>query len=174
MRTLFLDAGHTAGKDPGACANGTTEHAEVSAIVDTIAATLPCVVVPKYLLLPAKIAWINRHAKDTDVLVSVHMNSGAPTASGLETYFYGGSVESRTRATALQKLLVVHLELPSRGVLADTTTRHGRLGIIRDTKPWAFLVELGFMTNAADIACVRAGAAGLAAVLQQWMDDTFR
>ena len=39
----------------------------------------------------------------------------------------------------------------------DSSTRHGRLGIIRDTKPTAYLLELGFIQN--DLETVRQKAA---------------
>ena len=37
--------------------------------------------------------------------------------------------------------------LTSRHVNPDTSDRLGRLGFVRDTKPLALLIELGFITN---------------------------
>lgn len=175
MRKLILDAGHTAGKDPGACANGATEHAEMAALATAVAAVLPCLTVPFDLTLPGKIAWVNRQATEHDVLVSLHMNSGPAAASGMQVFFYGSSTESQDHAAALLDTLALQLPLPARGVMADTSSRFGRLGIVRDTKPWAFLVELGFITHAGDLALVRSdGAVAVARALKTWLDRTFQ
>ena len=39
----------------------------------------------------------------------------------------------------------------NRGAKPDTSTRHGRLGWIRDTKPWATLIECCFIDNKDDM-----------------------
>lgn len=54
----------------------------------------------------------------------------------------------------------------------DTTTRHGRLGAIRDNKVFSLLVELGFITNASDLKTVKEKAAdgivaGIVAMFQK-------
>lgn len=161
MTTLFLDAGHTEGRDPGAIANSTTEHAEMAKLINGLAAKLlqagvAVQVIPYHLLLIEKIAYVNARTGAEDLLVSFHMNAaGNAKARGLEVYFYGGSGESREKAHEIAGELAHKLGLKLRGVFPDTKTRHGRLGIIRDTKPWAFLVEIGFLTNKEDLEIVR-------------------
>jgi N-acetylmuramoyl-L-alanine amidase len=40
----------------------------------------------------------------------------------------------------------------SGGTMADTASRFGRLGMLRDTRPPALLVEAGFVSNRTDMA----------------------
>lgn len=180
MRTFFLDAGHTQGKDPGACANGTTEHAEVAALVTRLAPLLAergftVHVLPFTLTLSQKIGYVNRRAVAEDLLLSLHLNSAGPKASGSEIYYYGGEDRSLAYARLLEKELGKERDLPVRGVYADTSTRFKRLGIIRDTLPWAFLLEVAFITNAGDLAWVREKSAPiLAAALLPWIKEIFR
>ena len=175
MKTLYLDAGHTQGKDPGAVALGTTEHEEVARLADQVMELLhlpgwEVAIVPKGLLLPGKIAWINQHATEEDVLISLHMNSASPAARGVEVYYYGGSDGSRARGEELLGCLANSSPLRARGVKDDRGTRHKRLGIVRDTRPWAFLVEYGFVTSKEDLDVVRTrGARDLAGALAAWL-----
>lgn len=46
---------------------------------------------------------------------------------------------------------------PNRGAKPDTSARYGRLGEVRDTKAWAWLVECGF-TEADDYTVTETGA----------------
>lgn len=175
MYTLYLDAGHTKGKDPGAVALGTTEQLEVAQLVQKTAALLDLpewqiVIVPGDLLLPQKIAWINARASHEDVLVSVHMNSAGNAARGMEVYYFGGSDASLDRAERLHAQIAATSPLFPRGVRDDRKTRHNRLGIIRDTHPWAFLIEYGFLTSAMDLDVVRRrGPEDLAMALTAWL-----
>ena len=45
------------------------------------------------------------------------------------------------------KSYVQAIGLRNAGLLADTQSRFGRLGIVRDTKGWAFLLEMGSINN---------------------------
>lgn len=180
MRTFFLDAGHTQGKDPGACANGTTEHAEMAALVTRLGPILAdqgfvVHILPFTLTLPQKIGYVNRRAAAEDLLLSLHLNSAGPKATGSEIYYYGGEDKSLAYARLLEKELEKESDLPVRGVYADTSTRFKRLGIIRDTLPWAFLLEVGFITNAGDLAWVRERSAPiLAAALIPWIKNILK
>jgi len=156
---------------------GTTEHVEVTRLVARCCEELASLgvqaeCIPVHLLLHEKIAWINRKAVPEDVLVSVHMNSGKSSARGLEVYYYGGSSESLHAGARLQKALSLETMLSNRGLKPDTQTRHGRLGIIRDTKPWAFLLEFGFLTSQEDLEYVRTkGGGDLARALFAWLSS---
>lgn len=171
MRTLFLVAGHTQGKDPGARVETTTEHAEVARIMQSVAehldgAGVPVVLVPFTLKLQEKIAWINARATSADMLVSLHMNSAGSQAHGMEVWYQQGRTEDHHLAQRALAQLHEHIALRARGVFPDTKNRHGRLGIIRDTYPQAILLELGFLTNRRDLDRVRAaGVDALCAVL---------
>jgi len=62
-------------------------------------------------------------------------------------YYYGGSEESKQKAQKLLDKYCAKTGLKNNGVRPDTASRFKRLGIIRDTKGWAFLLELGSINN---------------------------
>ena len=141
----------------------TTEHREVLTRVARASVALNSeygedriLVVPHHYDLKQKIDWINKNSTKNDILLSVHLNSSVyKNATGSEIWYYGGSRESRLKGLELARLQAKTLLLKNRGAKADTTNRHGRLGIIRDTRPWAFLTELGFMSNPEDLKKIR-------------------
>lgn len=141
----------------------TTEHREALTRVARASVALNheygedrILVVPHHYDLKQKIDWINKHGTKNDYLLSVHLNSSRyKNANGSEVWYYGGSIASKKKAQELAKLQAKTLLLKNRGAKADITNRHGRLGIIRDTRPWAFLTELGFMSNTEDLKKIR-------------------
>lgn len=165
MPKIIIDAGHVDSVDPGAVANNTTEHAEVKRLALYImekVKTLPEFSAYQFILVPTdktlvqKIAYVNSIAASTDYTISLHLNSASPQATGTETYFRTENTTHRNKAILLQAGVVSVLQLADRGVRGDTTTGHGRLGIIRDTVTTSFLVELGFITNISDLNRVHA------------------
>ena len=163
---LIIDAGHTDALDPGAVANNTTEHAEVVRLAQYIVGRIPqlaefsgysVVMVPTGKSLTEKIQFINAQPEAALTVVSIHMNTSTSSGvSGTETYFLGGDAHEESQAQKVQQGVISVLGFPDRGVKADTTTRFGRLGIIRDTKCPAYLVEIGFITNLSDLQKVHA------------------
>jgi len=160
LAKIIIDIGHDL-HDPGAVANNTTEHNEARAIVFAAAEKLqkigaPFVIVPENLNLQNKIFWTNANATQNDFLISVHLNAAANfEASGTSVYFCDGENGAQSFAQTLAEKFSEILKIPNRGARGDTTTRHGRLGIIRDTAPHAFLVEMGFLTNFGDLQAAR-------------------
>jgi len=125
------------------------EHAIARAIADAAARdardVLP-VLVPS-IGLAQKIEHVNRWSQPGDVAVEVHLNSGPPDVRGCESFYYSGS----RRGQRLAEDCVIQLRrfgLHSRGAKVDSDSQHGRLAWVRDTKPWAALVEVEFLTNA--------------------------
>ncbi|MFQ5471680.1 MAG: N-acetylmuramoyl-L-alanine amidase [Dehalococcoidia bacterium] len=149
----FISAGHfdqlsTVGEE-GAVAGGVREHDLAVAIVNEMALRMlrmrPLIVpaVP----LAAKIRWVNRWAEGGDVAIEVHINAAEnESAHGVETYYCDGSVRGIQLAEALQRYLVM-TGRHDRGVKPDSESARHRLGWLRDTQPWAALVEAGFLTN---------------------------
>lgn len=165
MPKIIIDAGHVDNTDPGAVANNTTEHAEVKRIALYImdkVKTLPEFSGYQFLLVPTektlvqKVAYINSVANANDYTVSIHMNSAAPAATGIQTYYLTESAIGKSRAALIQAGCVSILGLSDRGIFGDTTNHHGRLAIVRDTVTSSFLVELGFITNLSDLNRVHA------------------
>lgn len=102
-----------------------------------------------------KIKWINAHTRAGTLLVSLHGDGSTNTkARGITICFYGGSSYAEARAKEMLACVTKSSGVPAfgSGLLPDTKARFGRLGMIRDTKPMALLVENGFVTNAQDMA----------------------
>jgi N-acetylmuramoyl-L-alanine amidase len=108
------------------------------------------VVVPEWLNLSQRIKYINNRAKDGDICIELHMNAGAVGATGSETFYFAWSNYARRKAEIFQAEFARLSSIKTRGVKPDTATRFGRLGFIRDTKPLALLLEMGFIGNPTD------------------------
>lgn len=169
MRKLFLDLGHSK-RFPGA--SGFRD--EVSWVREIALILFPLLDCTKWELakvpdtflndlLPGggnrnlinRINWINKKGLKTDHLLSIHANAAStPKARGVETLFYGGSQESEKAAIVLSQSYAKATNIPlfGDGADPDTASRFGRLGIIRDTHPSAFLIECGFVTNKLDMS----------------------
>lgn len=104
--------------------------------------------------LVRKIRWINSRATPGAWLFSLHGDGALnPKARGLTVAYYGGSKSAEGWAGKLLAELKVATGLPAfgSGLLPDTQARFHRLGMIRDTKPMALLVENGFVSNPDDM-----------------------
>lgn len=105
--------------------------------------------------LVKRIRWINDNGNENDMLVSLHANSaGIPSVRGVETCYYSGSDKSRAEALRLSQAYSTATGIPlfNDGLMGDAQSRFGRLGIIRDTQPFALLIECGFASNKDDMS----------------------
>lgn len=108
----------------------------------------------KYIFVPAdinlgdRIAWINKRAVDGDVCIELHMNSGG--GNGTEVLAHAKSKYALAKASEISAMMASSMGLKNRWGKPDTVSSHGTLWIIRDTKPLAFLIELGFIDNVDD------------------------
>lgn len=126
-------------------------------------------------LATGRIPWVNKNIRNDAVLVEVHMNStGNSTVSGAEIFYRDGDIHGQIRADKLLKAYVTTTGQKSRGSKADSTTRHKRLGIIRDVRCKSHLIELGFISNAAEVEVVQSKAAiGLVNMALSWYNLPF-
>lgn len=102
-----------------------------------------------------RINWINRNAKVSDVLLSIHGNAAtSEKARGVTTCYMGGSEYARKEAVKLSTAYAKTTGVPvwNGGAFDDRNARFGRIGICRDTRPFALLIEAGFVTNKADMS----------------------
>lgn len=172
MPKLYLIAGHTQGKDEGA------QNLQTKETENLIARNLMLQVFPKIkeqiftdlcpfdLTLIEQIKWINKRASDNDFVVSFHLNSSpARKETGALCYYYGGSDESKAMADKFLKAYVEEIGLRNAGLLPDTQSNYGRLGAIRDTKGWAFLLEMGSINNDSEVVKAK-GADAIVKALQ--------
>ena len=174
MKCLFLDAGHglgpTGADDDGAVGQGTTERAEVVALAQNLLAVLdwlPLTIIPvgvtERLSVLQKVKLVNAICKDNGwgandaLLVSLHMNAGPAAAHGLEGWYGTGKAAGRALADTLVTELAAASGLPLRAkpLLPSDRDRLGRLAILDDTIPTSCLLEVGFVTNAIDVAAVQ-------------------
>ncbi len=81
-----------------------------------------------------------------DYFISLHTNASTiPTATGSEAYVYSFDSKAYGLAENILEGLVEYTKIPSRGVFERPT-----LYVLRRTAMPATLVELGFITNAAE------------------------
>lgn len=161
-RKIIINAGHFDG-DPGAVTIKEGDEAKKvrdQAVIALKAAGFEVVPVPDDLDLKKSIAFANTVAKNLDdaLCIDIHLNANSdPKARGTEAY-YGTSDTSKKIAEAMARNVSKALGLSNRGAKPDTETHVGSLGWIRQTKAWATLVEVAFITNAADMAALRTAA----------------
>lgn len=110
--------------------------------------------VPDSLDLRKSIDWANEKVTSLGdgLVIDIHLNANNDTTvRGAEAY-YGGTDTSKQIAAALSSAVAESLEIPDRGARPDTQTFVGSLGWIRQTKGWASLIEVCYMTNGIDWA----------------------
>jgi N-acetylmuramoyl-L-alanine amidase len=166
-RTLFVDLGHST-KFPGAFGvksevlwnRSIWEH--LRNLLDT--SKWNVVLVPESygwsdltsnLNLIHRIQFINKNCKDGDWVLSIHGNAASnPNVRGVTTCYMGGSEYMRRKAIELSQVFsdVAGIPLWGSGAFDDRTSRYKRLGMVRDTRPPALLIEAGFVTNKSDMA----------------------
>jgi N-acetylmuramoyl-L-alanine amidase len=103
---------------------------------------------------PLSLRTAEAYREGADYLISVHLNSGPPTATGVEVYHRDGDTEDIALARIVQSAMVSAFGLADRGIKAASTTRHGRLAILEGatrSQPGC-LAEFGFITNPSDMA----------------------
>jgi N-acetylmuramoyl-L-alanine amidase len=161
-KTIVLDAGH-GGRDPGAIGVTGLYESEVNLDVTLRVAEMLRRAGARVVLTREDNTFVSNpdraivaNAVYADIFVSIHANAHTNSAAGgTETYFYQFKVrgaESRHLATALQNELALTLGLRNIGV------KHGNFHVIRETTMPSALVELAFLSNAAEEALMRTDA----------------
>jgi N-acetylmuramoyl-L-alanine amidase len=183
MPKLYLIAGHAQGKDEGA-QNLKTKETENLIARDLILQVFPQVrdavftdICPFDLKLEEQTSWVNKRAGSDDVVLCCHLNSSPyRTETGAMCFYYGGSQKSKEMAEKLLDAYCRSTGLKNAGVHPDTSSRFGRLGIVRDTRGWAFLIELGSINNDLETVKTKSVAgllAGIQAILGKAEDKPF-
>ena len=155
-KVLLLDAGH-GGNDPGTSGNGLTE----KTMNLTMALKVKSYVennsnIKVYLTRdddsrPANADRAKTANQIADLMVSIHMNAGAASASGTETLYAAHSNDGNGTLTSLQAAQAVQSRLPG----ALSTTNRGvksrpDLLILNSTTVPAILIETCFLSNPGD------------------------
>ncbi|HWH68184.1 MAG TPA: N-acetylmuramoyl-L-alanine amidase, partial [Candidatus Sulfotelmatobacter sp.] len=90
-------------------------------------------------------ALVNAVKPAIDLFVSIHHNSASDLkVRGIETYYWTTNPKSRTAAQKIHPALVKGLGFPDRNVRQDS------FYVIKETKAPAVLLELGYLSNAAE------------------------
>jgi len=104
--------------------------------------------VPDKLDISKSIEWINKNAKEDDILVDIHFNAHKDTrARGTEAYYYREQIIAKVFAEKVSE----SLGIPNRGYFPDNRSLIGELSILRKTKCRAVLIEVCFLTSPEDI-----------------------
>lgn len=143
---VVVDAGH-GGTDPGAVANGRNEkdiNLSVSKKVNTKLKSLGFQTImtrstDTYLTLSSRYTIAN--SNNADLFVSIHANSGASSASGIETLYKN----YKTFADNIQNGMLDETGAKSRGLKYRSD-----LAVLNGTKMASALVEVGFVSNSAE------------------------
>jgi N-acetylmuramoyl-L-alanine amidase len=176
--TVFISCGHnnartswySVTRDNGAVWYLVTEYQVVRRVATqlqkTYAGKHKLSIVPEGLNLGERIKYINARAKTGDICIELHMNSGPAFASGNEVYYHWDYPSMAGKCNKISKSLEQSMWVIARGAKPDTATRFKRLWFCRDTRPIAYLIELGFITNMDDVDDVWVkGAAALTTVI---------
>ena len=154
-KKIFLNAGHSI-NSPGAVYNKVKEAEEAMAIRNLLVPLLQksgfeVLTVPDNLNLTNSIKRVNQHMKNLEdgMAFSIHLNAGG--GEGAEIFYYAGSNPSKKYAKTIIDEYCKEMTMTNRGAKADTSTRHKRLGWIRDVNPWSFLIEVGFIDSKSDM-----------------------
>ena len=143
---VVIDAGH-GGTDPGAVANGRQEKDIVLSISKKVNNKLKSLgfqtimtrSTDTYVTLSNRYTIANNNK--ADLFVSVHANSGASSASGIETLYKN----YKTLADNIQTSIINETGAKSRGLKYRTD-----LAVLNGTKMPSALVEVGFISNATE------------------------
>ena len=147
---IFINPGHSLLNDPGAIGPAGNKESEVNARIAAAAAERLKAAGHKVVLYQQqrKLADVTVKANKSkaDLFVSIHCNAAANTdARGTETWHYTGCPHGARTAGAIQTELVRVLGTRNRGVKTSSS-----LYVLRKTTMPAVLVEVGFISNAAE------------------------
>jgi len=161
-KVLIINAGHH-NNDSGAVYNGIVERDECKKVRDAV---VPILIkrgykvhsVPDDLTLTQSIDWANEKAPSLNdgLAIDIHFNYLSNLSVGGTEAFHGTSETSKQIAATLSRHVAESLDTRDRGAKPDTQSAVGSLAWIRQTKMWATLLEVCFITNAKDMAAIKA------------------
>ncbi|MEM8505349.1 MAG: N-acetylmuramoyl-L-alanine amidase [Cyanobacteria bacterium P01_D01_bin.1] len=183
MAQIFISAGRggivNGVQDTGPRVAGTTEAQEMIALRDLVVPELrsrsyDVLSVPDDLNLTQSIDWINARTRSGAIALEIQA-AAVPNSAvrGATVYHIVGNRDRRDQAELILLSLLKEVpELPSRGVLPDTSSSTGRLAFCRQTLPPALVAELAYLSNPQDFSLLvqrrRDFALGLANGLAGW------
>ena len=155
--TIYLDSGHS-DSYPGSITQYGKESELNAQIRNALIPELQrcgfeVKAVPDNLNLRDSIDWVNANSSTINDGLALAIHCNCCGSSGAESFFYGQNAKSKEIATKLLDgyCQETGLARSNGGVRSDTTGRFGELGWIRQTKPWATLLEMIYLDNKEDV-----------------------
>ena len=157
-KTIYLNAGHSH-LDPGAVVPNDRFEYESQLNIAIRDALIPELkrhsfiveAVPDNLNLPQSYGWVNERTFGIEDGLALSIHNNCCGGEGAESYYYKHALLSKAIAEKLIIGYCLKTKLKHRGAKSDLTTRYRELSWIRETIPWATLIECGFMDNAKDM-----------------------
>ncbi|EKZ4090210.1 N-acetylmuramoyl-L-alanine amidase [Listeria monocytogenes] len=158
---LAIYAGH-GGTDSGAVGNG---YHEDDLALDVMKRTTKKLREAGHTVINNRTSDVNRNIsadaklanrEKVDAVIEFHFDAASATAEGTTGFYCATSSSSKKLAQCVNDKLDDVFK--DRNVKPDTSTRHGQLGILRETNAVATLQEVAFITNKNDVAKYNAKA----------------
>ncbi|WP_239255449.1 N-acetylmuramoyl-L-alanine amidase [Listeria ilorinensis] len=149
-------AGH-GGADPGAV--GVNKREEEDLTLELMKLTTDVLQNSGHTVINNRTSDVNRdisadarkaNSNKVDAVLEFHFDAASASAQGTTGFYCDGAADSKKLAQCVNDELDNFFK--DRQIKPDTSTRHGRLGILRETNAPATLQEVAFITNAADVA----------------------
>jgi len=158
-KLIYLDSGHSL-TDPGTTTqygNETDFNRKIrdALIPELIRNGFEVQAVPDELNLSQSISWVNQRSSNISSGLALAIHCNCCGQSGAETYYFGNFESSRKIALALINGYCQETGIANRGAKSDTITRFGELSWIRNTTPFAALIECGFLDNSVDVEVLK-------------------
>ncbi len=161
MGRIFLSAGHggyeQGVRDLGVQVDALTEAEQMMLLRDGVERSLQSrgitvLPVPDELSLEQTIAWINARARVGDFALELHGDASANEAvRGMTAYYIANNRDRQLHAELLLRSVFAKVpQLANRGAKPDTDTGLGSRVFCREPAVPSLLLEVGFLTNAAD------------------------
>jgi N-acetylmuramoyl-L-alanine amidase len=150
QQKIFIDPGH-GGRDPGAVGNGMRESNIVLEVAKKFGAIIE---IAGFSVLYSRTDDSSPADRvgaaniwEADYFISIHVNAGGGT--GAETFIAATKTDDRIFAQSVNDTYASDMGLRNRGVKLDTETHVRSLGVLRNTRMPAILVELAFIDSPA-------------------------
>lgn len=164
QKVIVIDPGHGMGNRKSGVYDSGTESAGVQEA--TVAMDYANALRQILIAAGAKVVRTRKDAKDPapvskraaiakqyhgDIMISLHCNDGPPSAGGTETFYRGPA--NAAMAKRLNDGVRLALGTRDRGIKLEKDSQHPKGIAIMAFQP-CFLIELGFLSNAADRAAM--------------------
>lgn len=169
MRKVFITAGHNVVKGNGTGAHGIIDEAKEAIVLrNSIVRELEKLGVKAFTdndesELKDVISMVSKKCSNNDILIDIHFNAGVPNACGAEVIIPDMyTLKEKDLAGKLLDVVCSSIGVRRRRVITETETPRKRIGMLRYPNCNNLLVEVCFVTNAADVSLYQQGAANLA------------